>query len=87
MAPPKSIVKAWKRVKKEGKDLVCPLCGHSLTGSLTRAVDHLLSISNGSGGGVEGCKKISDEQKDAVEKDYNNSKVEKGKMDMKRKQI
>ena len=47
-------------------------------------MDHLLGINNGSGGGVEGCTKISDEQKDVVEKDYNKSKVEKGKRDMKR---
>jgi hypothetical protein len=33
---------------------------------------------------VGGCSKISDEQKDAVEKDYNKSKVEKGKRDKKR---
>jgi hypothetical protein len=50
-------------------------------------VDHLLGINNGSGSGVERCTKISDEQKNAVEKDYNRSKVEKGKRDMKRQWI
>jgi hypothetical protein len=87
MAPPKSTAESWKHVKKEGNTLVCQLCGHNFNGSLTRAVDHLLGISDGSGGGVEGCKKISDEQKNAVEKDYNKSKIEKGKMDMKRQWI
>ena len=47
-------------------------------------MNHLLSINNGSGGGVEGRTKICDEHKDAVEKDYKKSKVEKGKSDMKR---
>jgi len=60
------------------------MCGHNFSGSLTRVVNHLLSISNGSGGGVEGRTKICDEHKDAVEKDYKKSKVEKGKSDMKR---
>eukprot|EP00253_Pinus_taeda_P024244 PITA_24244 len=43
---------------------------------------HLLSISNGSGGGVEGYTKISNEQKTTVEKDYFTSKMEmrKGKI-------
>jgi hypothetical protein len=87
MAPPKSTAKAWKHVKKEGNNLLCQLCGHNFSGSLTRAVDHLLGISNGSGGGVEACTKISNEWKDAVQKDYTKSKVEKGKMDMKRQRI
>jgi hypothetical protein len=87
MAPPKSTAEAWKHVKKEGNSLVCQLCGHNFSGSLTRAVDHLLGISNGSGGGVEACTKISNEQKDAVQKDYNKSKVEKGKLDVKRQRI
>jgi hypothetical protein len=84
MAPPKSTPEAWKHVNKEGNSLLCQLCGHNFSGSLTRAMDHLLGISNGSGGGMEACTKISNEQKDAVEKDYNKSKVEKGKRDMKR---
>jgi hypothetical protein len=53
MAPPKSTAEAWKHVKKEGNSLIYQLCGHNFSGSLTRAVDHLLGISDGSGGGVE----------------------------------
>ena len=87
MAFPKSTVVAWNFVKKDGNNLSCQLCGHDFTGSLTRAVDHLLSISNGSGGGVEGCTKISDEQKTTVEKDYFTSKMEKEKRENKRQRI
>jgi len=87
MAPPKSTVVAWNFVKKEGKNLLCQLCGHQFIGSLTRAVDHLLGISNGSGGGVEGCTKISDEQKTTVEKDYFTSKMEKEKRENKRQRV
>ena len=65
MAPPKSTVIAWKFVKKDGYNLSCQLCGHNFTGTLT-IVDHLLDISNGSGGGVEACTKITDEQKATV---------------------
>jgi hypothetical protein len=50
-------------------------------------VDHLLNTSNGNGGGVEGCPAISDEQKDAVQRDYDKSKEEKGRKEMKRQQI
>jgi hypothetical protein len=50
-------------------------------------VDSLLSNNNGSGGGVEACTKITDEQKATVEKDHSKSKVEKGKRDMKRQRI
>ena len=84
MAPPKSTVVAWNFVKNEGKNLLCQLCGHQFTGSLTRVVDHLLSISNGIGGGVEGCIKISNEQKTTVEKNYFTSKMEKEKREKKR---
>jgi len=61
MAPPKSTVEVGNHVKKEGNNLVCQLCGHTFIASLTRVVDHLISISNGSGRGVEGCTKISNE--------------------------
>ena len=70
MAPHKSSAEAWKYVKKEGLHVTCLLCGHKFCGSLTRVVDHLLGVSNGSGGGVEGCKAISDEQKVVVQQDY-----------------
>ena len=66
MAPPKSTVVAWNFVKKDGYNLSCQLCGHDFTGTLTRVVDHLLGISNGSGGGVEAYTKITDEQKATV---------------------
>eukprot|EP00253_Pinus_taeda_P010127 PITA_10127 len=57
------------------------------TGTLTRAVDHLLGISNGSGGGVEACSKIIDEQKATVEKDHSNSQMQKQKRVNKRQRI
>jgi hypothetical protein len=84
---PKSSVEAWKYVKREGADCICQLCGKNFSGTLTRVVDHLLSISNGNGGGVEGCPAISDEQKDAVQRDYDKSKAEKGRKEMKRQRI
>eukprot|EP00253_Pinus_taeda_P024452 PITA_24452 len=87
MAPPKSTVVAWNFVKKDGNNLSCQLCGHDFISSLTRAVDHLLSISNGSAGGVEGCTKISNEQKATVEKDYFTSKMENEKRVNKRQRI
>ena len=33
-------------------------------------MDHLLSITNGRGGGVEGCKGVSPKLKEILEKDY-----------------
>ena len=63
------------------------LCGHKFCGSLTQVVDHLLGVSNGSGGGVEACKGISDEQKVAVQQDYEKSKAERGKKEAKRQRI
>ena len=67
MEPHKSSAKVWKYVKKERLYVTCMLCGHNFCGSLTRVVDHLLGISNGSGGGVKGCKRILDEQKVVVQ--------------------
>ena len=80
MAPHKSSAEAWKYVKREGLYVTCMLCGHKFCGSLTRVVDHLLGVSNGSGGGVETCKGISDEQKVAVQQDmtYQKQKEVKG---------
>ena len=72
---------------QEGLYVTCMLCGHKFCGSLTRVVDHLLSVSNGSGGGVEACKGISDEQKVAVQQDYDKSKAERGKKETKRQRI
>ena len=63
------------------------LCGHKFCGSLTQVVNHLLGVSNGSGDGGEGCKAISDEQKVAVHQDYDISKAEKGKREVKRQRI
>eukprot|EP00253_Pinus_taeda_P032271 PITA_32271 len=79
MAPQKSTVVACNFVQKDGFNLSCQLCGHNFTGTLTRAVDHLLGISNGSGGGVEPCTKITDEQKATVQKDHSNSQMQKKK--------
>ena len=87
MAPHKSSTEAWKYVKKEGLYVTCMLCGHKFCGSLTWVVDHLLGVSNGSGGGVEACKGISDEQKVAVQQDYEKSKAEGGKKEAKRQRI
>ena len=79
MAPHNSSAETWKYVKNEGLYVTCLLYGHKFCGSLTRVVDHLLGISNGSGGGVEGCKGISNEQKVAAQQDYDKSKAKKGK--------
>jgi len=87
MAPQRSIAVAWKYVKKEGSEVICQLCGHTFTATLTRVVDHLLCISNGNGGGVEGCQGISDAQKDDVRKDYEKTKAERGKREIKRQRI
>ena len=73
MAPPKSTAVAWTFIQKDGSNLSCQLCGHNFKGTLTRAVDHLLGITNGSGGGVEACTKIIDEQKAKVDKDHSSS--------------
>eukprot|EP00253_Pinus_taeda_P019249 PITA_19249 len=87
MAPPKSTVVAWNFVQKYGFNLSCQLCGHNFTGTLTRSVDHLLGISNGSGGGVKACTKITDEQKATVQKDHSNSQMQKQKRVNKRQRI
>jgi hypothetical protein len=81
---PKSSAEAWKYVKREGADYICHLCGKIFSGTLTRVVDHLLSIFSGNRGGVEGCPAIYDEQKDAVQQDYDKSKADKGRKEMKR---
>jgi hypothetical protein len=63
MAPPKSTAETWKHVEKldgfNGRHVKGKLCNVEFVGSLTRVMDHLLSISNGKGGGVEGCKNVS----------------------------
>ena len=87
MAPPKSTAVAWNFVKKDGYNLSYQLCGHDFTGTLTRVVDHLLSINNGSRGGVEACTKITDEQKVTVQKDHSNSQMQKEKRVNKRQRI
>ena len=76
MAPPKSTAEGWKYVEKldgpHGRHLKCKLCNNEFFGSLTRAMDHLLSVTNGKGGGVEGCKNVSAELKETLQKDYDN---------------
>jgi hypothetical protein len=63
------IIEAWKSMKRECKNkLKCSLCGHNFIGSLTRAIDYLLSISNNKRGGVEGCTNLSSETKVILEK-------------------
>lgn len=74
-------------MKKKGTDCICQLCGKHLSGPLTKLVDHLLNLSSGTKGGVEGCPTISDEQKDAMQQDYDKSKEVKGRKEMKRQRI
>ena len=74
MAPRRSIAEGWKYVDKldgsVGRHLKCKLCNAEFVGSLTRGMDHLLSISAGRGGGVEGCPRVSQELKETLQKDY-----------------
>ena len=73
MAPPKSTAEGWKHVEKldgSGNRLKCKLCNLEFVGTLTRVMDHLLSITNGKGGGVVGCPGVSVELKKVLEKDY-----------------
>lgn len=74
MASTKSVAEGWKYVEKldgvSGRHLKCKLCNDQFVGSLTIVMDHLLSITNGRGGGVEGCKGVSPELKEILEKDY-----------------
>jgi len=77
MAPPKSTAEGWKHVEKldgPGRHLKCRLCNFEFVGSLTRVMDHLLSITNGKGGGVEDCKKVSAKLKETLQKDYDRLK-------------
>ena len=73
MAPRRSIAEGWKYVDKldgsVGRHLKCKLCNAEFVGSLTRVMDHLLSISAGRGGGVEGCPGVSAELKETLQKD------------------
>ena len=73
MAPQRSIAEGWKYVDKldgsAGRHLKCKLCTE-FVGSLTRVMDHLLSISAGRVGGVEGCPGVSTELKETLQKDY-----------------
>lgn len=56
------------------KHMKCKLyCAH-IIGPLTGVSDHLLSITNGRGGNVEGCKNVSAEHKEKLVKDYDNNK-------------
>eukprot|EP00253_Pinus_taeda_P004216 PITA_04216 len=64
MAPPKSTAEGWKYVEKLdgplGRHLKCKLCNDEFFGSLTRVMDHLLSVTNGKGVGVgSSSQKIS----------------------------
>ena len=73
MAPRRSIAEGWKYVDKldgfAGRHLKCKLCNFEFVGSLTRVMDHLLSISAGKGRGVEGCPWVSTELKATLQKD------------------
>ena len=63
----KSNAEEWKYISKEFPNkLKCNLCGHQFKGTLTRARDHLLSLSGGRGGGVHGCLKITPEIRDIL---------------------
>ena len=76
MAPKKSTAKGWKYVEKldkpHGRHLKCKLRNNEFFGSLTRVMDHLLSVTNGKGGGVEGCKNVFAKLKETLKKDYDN---------------
>ncbi|KAH9292228.1 hypothetical protein KI387_042583, partial [Taxus chinensis] len=78
MGPPKSNAEGWKHVSRDGNNLKCRLCGHAFTGSLTRAMDHLLGNSAGRGGGVAACGSVTPEIRAALEKEQSSSIV--GKM-------
>ena len=56
-------------------------------GSLTRVMDHLLSVTNGKGGGVEGCKNVSAELKETLQKDYDNIQKAKKVNENKRQRV
>ena len=90
MAPPKSTAEGWKYVEKldgSGRHVKCKLCNSHFVGSLTRVMDHLLSISNGTGGGVDGCKGVTAELKEVLENDYQQIKKNKELKDNKRQRI
>lgn len=70
-----------------GRHLKCKLCISKFVGSLTRVMDHLLSITNGKGGGVEGCKNVSARLKERLEKDYDKIKKAKQMQENKRQHI
>jgi hypothetical protein len=77
MAPPKSTIEGWKHVENLdvlGRHLKCRLCNAEFVGSLTRVMGHLLSITNGNEGGVEGCKNVSAELKETLENDCDRMK-------------
>ena len=50
-------------------------------------MDHLLSSSNGKGGGVEGCKKVSAELRQTLENDYEKIKRTKEMNENKKRRI
>ena len=89
MAPPRSSAEAWKHMEKlDGQRHVkCKLCNIAFVGSLTRVMDHLLSISNGRGGGVEGCKVVSAELKEILQKDYDKIKRAKQVQENKKQRV
>jgi hypothetical protein len=70
-----------------GRHVKCRLCNVEFVGSLTRVMDHLLSISNGKGGGVEGCKNVSAELKETLQKDYDGIQKAKKVNENKRQRI
>ena len=89
MAPPRSSAEAWKHMEKlDGQRHVkCKLCNIEFVGSLTRVMDHLLSFSNGRGGGVEGCKVVSAELKEILQKDYDKIKRAKQVQENKKQRV
>jgi hypothetical protein len=78
MAPPKSTIEAWKHVDKlngfNGRHLKFRLCNVEFVGSLTRPMDHLLSISNGRGGGVKSYKNVSAKLEETLQKNFDGIK-------------
>ena len=90
MAPPKSTAEGWKHVEKLdglGNHLKRKLYNLEFVGTLTRVMDHLLSITNGKGGGVVGCPGVSAELKTVLEKDYERIKKAKAVNENKKRRI
>eukprot|EP01018_Ginkgo_biloba_P006754 Gb_41611 [translate_table: standard] len=85
MVNTKSNVEEWKYISKEFPNkLKYNLYSHQFKGTLTRARDHLLSLTGGCGGGVQGCLKIILEIKDILATGMETSQSESAKKQVER---